>query len=84
MVGSFGKMEQEEPMADTDLSRLVDLETRNAFQEATIQDLSSRIYEQQVQIDRLEARLESLAEKVKGLAAGETSPLPENERPPHY
>ena len=71
-------------MADETPSRLEELETRNAYQEATIQDLSARIYEQQQQIDRLEARLASLAEKVKGLAAGESAPLPENERPPHY
>lgn len=71
-------------MADETRTRLEELETRNAYQEATIADLSARIYEQQQQIDRLERRLGSLAEKVKGLAAGETAPLPENERPPHY
>lgn len=64
--------------------RLENLETRNAYQEATIQDLSTQIYEQQQTIERLERRLEALAEKVKGLAAGEAAPLPENERPPHY
>jgi SlyX protein len=71
-------------MSEETQGRFEELETRNAYQEATIQDLSSRIYEQQLQIDRLEARLASLAEKVKGLAAGESAPLPENERPPHY
>jgi len=72
-------------MADEETrSRLEELETRNAYQEATIQDLSTQIYEQQVQIDRLESRLRSLVERVKGLATGDTAPLPENERPPHY
>ena len=71
-------------MAAETNSRLDELETRNAYQEATIQDLSARIYEQQRQIDRLESRLEGLGDKVRGLAAGENSPLPENERPPHY
>ena len=71
-------------MEDQDVARLVELETRNSYQEATIQDLSSRIYEQQVQIDRLESRLASLAEKVRGLATGDSAPLPDNERPPHY
>lgn len=65
-------------------ARIEALETRNAYQEATIQDLSDRIYEHQQTIDRLERRLEALADKVKGLASGETAPLPENERPPHY
>jgi len=64
--------------------RLHTLETKSTYQEATIQDLSTQIYEQQQLIDRLERRLESLAEKVKGLAAGETAPLPDHERPPHY
>ena len=71
-------------MPTEDQNRLEELETRNAYQEATIQDLSAQIYEQQQQIDRLARQLESLAEKVKGLASGEASPLPENERPPHY
>ena len=65
-------------------SRLRELETRNAYQEAAISDLSARVYEQQRQIDALESQLLSLAEKVKSLAAGENAPLPENERPPHY
>jgi SlyX protein len=72
-------------MADEEIrNRLAELETRNAYQDATIQDLSGQIYQQQQTIDRLERRLESLADKVKGLATGEASPLPDNERPPHY
>lgn len=71
-------------MDDVTRSRLEALETRNAYQEATIQDLSDQLYRHQQLIDRLESRLETLAEKVKGLASGEGAPLPENERPPHY
>ena len=69
--------------AETD-ARLRELETRNAYQEATIEDLSARVYQQQKQMDALESQLRSLAEKVKNLAAGENAPMPENERPPHY
>jgi len=69
---------------ETTGQRIEELQTRNAYQESTIQDLSAQVYEQQQRIDRLERRLESLAEKVKGLASGEAAPLPENERPPHY
>lgn len=69
---------------DNALERIEALETRNAYQEATIQDLSAQIYQQQQIIDRLVARVDTLAEKVKGLAQGDTAPLPENERPPHY
>lgn len=71
-------------MDDETRSRIEALETRNAYQEATIQDLSTQIYDQQQLIERLSARLDAVAEKVKGLATGEGSPLPENERPPHY
>lgn len=70
-------------MADAD-RRLEELETRNAYQEATIQDLSAQLYRHEQRIERLENLVSSLAEKVKGLAAGETAPLPDNERPPHY
>jgi len=76
-------------MPETDVvtetsSRLRELETRNTYQEAAIEDLSARIYEQQRQIDALESQLLSLAEKVKSIAAGENASLPEHERPPHY
>jgi len=69
---------------DETQSRLEELETRNAYQEATIQDLSTQVYVHQQRIDRLEDQLSRLAEKVRGLASGEATPLPENERPPHY
>jgi len=85
IIGIFDTMVQEETMVDSVPARLEELETRNAYQEATIEDLSARIYDQQQQIDRLQASFESLAEKVRGLASGgDSSPLPENERPPHY
>ena len=71
-------------MNDETSARLTELETRNSYQEATVADLSAQVYGQQQLIERLERRLESLAEKVKGLATGEAAPLPDNERPPHY
>ena len=64
--------------------RLDTLETRNAYQEDTIGQLSEQIYRQQKQLDRLEHFVEQLEQKMKGLASGEATPLPENERPPHY
>jgi len=71
-------------MDDETRRRLEELETRSAYQEATIQDLSAQLYDHLQLIDRLTSRLETLAEKVKGLSSGEAAPLPENERPPHY
>jgi len=69
---------------DDTRARLEALETRNAYQEATIEDLSTQIYHQQLTIERLVSRVETLTEKVKSLASGENAPLPDNERPPHY
>ena len=65
-------------------TRIDTLETRDAYREDTLAQLSELIYRQQKQIDRLEHLLETLEQKVKGLASGESSPLPDNERPPHY
>lgn len=64
--------------------RLERWETKMAYQEASYQDLSQRVYEQQQTIERLERRVEALTEKVQSLSAGELTALPENERPPHY
>lgn len=67
-----------------DEQRLVDIETRLAFQEDTIDRLNEVIYRQQELIDRLIARCEMLGSRVKELA----EKLPEDsdgeERPPHY
>lgn len=67
-----------------DEQRLVDIETRLAFQEDTIDRLNEVIYRQQELIDRLIARCEMLGTRVKELA----EKLPEDgdgeERPPHY
>jgi len=65
-------------------SRLVDLETKHSYQEAAILDLSKVATEQASRIDTLEALVRSLREKVKELAGEGQSPLPPNERPPHY
>ena len=65
-------------------ARLTALETRNAYQEDTIAQLSEQIYTHQKQLDRLERVVQALEQKLKAVASGEATPLPENERPPHY
>ena len=65
--------------------RLVEIETKIAFQEKTIQDLSDVIYEQQQEIERLGSTCDDLMKRVKELS--EFTPgidAPANERPPHY
>jgi SlyX protein len=74
--------EGEEKAMDDD--RLVEVETKLAYQEDTIQQLNDVICRQQDQIDALLLKYELLVTRVKEL----DSDLPEgdevDERPPHY
>lgn len=66
--------------------RLIELETRVAFQEDMIQELNRALYRQQKQIDQLEALCRSLVDHIRDLAAagaGGPGNLP-HEKPPHY
>ncbi len=64
--------------------RLVELESKSSFQESEILDMSKAIMEQDARIERLEATVRALREKIKDVAGEGQSPLPANERPPHY
>ena len=65
-----------------DEQRLIELETRLSYQEATLRDLNDVITRQQQQIDRLEQLCRLLAERSarQEIAKG----TPEDEVPPHY
>ena len=68
---------------NTSQEQLVELETRLAFQEDSIQQLSDQVYQQQQQIDRLEKLVKQLLDQTREIMAaspGETV----DERPPHY
>lgn len=66
----------------TDSSRLESLETKLAFQEDAVAQLSDALIAQQARIDRLEARLSLLAEQVStGTEEGGQAP---DQPPPHY
>ncbi|MBB3117456.1 MULTISPECIES: SlyX family protein [Telluria group] len=67
-------------MSDED--RFIDIEIKLAHQEDLVESLNTRIYEQQKQIDKLEAMLNALAEHLRNNAQHGQTPL--NERPPHY
>ena len=72
-------------MDNTDEHRLIDLESRFAFQEETIRELSDALVRQQQRIDRLEASLNVVVEQLQRGDAGDDTPqTPEDERPPHY
>ena len=65
--------------------RLVEIETKIAFQEKTIKDLNDVLCEQQQEIERLGSICDALVKRVKELS--EFTPgmdAPANERPPHY
>jgi len=67
--------------------RLIELETRIAYQEDTIEHLGNLVHVQQQVLQRLEAMCETLVERYQELTA-ETSVADavsaENEVPPHY
>ena len=65
--------------------RLVEIETKIAFQEQTIKDLNDVVYEQQQEIERLGSICDALVKRIKELS--EFAPgiePPANEKPPHY
>lgn len=68
--------------------QLVDLQTRFAFQEDSLQALNDIVTRQQTQIDMLERELqlhrEKLAELMHALADRGPVAAPLDERPPHY
>ncbi|OGS90065.1 MAG: SlyX protein [Gallionellales bacterium GWA2_59_43] len=64
--------------------RLVNIETKIAFQEDMIEELNKTIYQQQQKLERLEAICKSLARHIESMAEGRNEGMPANERPPHY
>ncbi|MFM8331819.1 MAG: SlyX family protein [Candidatus Methylumidiphilus sp.] len=67
------------------MDRLIDIETKLAFQEDTLQALNDVVCRQQKQIDQLEAQVRRLAERLKQLAEAQAPASPPlDEKPPHY
>lgn len=63
--------------------RLTELETRVAFQEHTIHELSDEIYRQQKQITHLEQLCKLMLQKLQDVSA-DLPGKPVDEKPPHY
>jgi len=67
-----------------DNQRLIDIETKLAYQEDLIQELNKTVHSQQLKLDQLEETLRSLALRyVSALEQGD-SEHPVDEKPPHY
>ena len=64
--------------------RLIDIETKLAYQEDLIQELNDIVHTQQVKLDQLEASYKLLATNYARLAAQGDSEYPIDEKPPHY
>ena len=66
--------------------RFMELESRLAFQDDLIEELNGIVSKQQVQMDRLEASLNMIAVKLKGIESlsGPISDSQQEEPPPHY
>jgi len=71
-------------MTAMDEARFIDLETRLAYQEATLRDLNDVITRQQKQIDQLEKAYRALLERAARAEQGSQKGSAEDEVPPHY
>ena len=63
--------------------RFVELETRLAFQEHALQELSDNVARQQAEIDRLTRALKETQERLRGVSAP-VEELSKEPPPPHY
>lgn len=64
--------------------RFETLETKCAYLEAAVQELSDVVFRQQQAIDRLLAGQQELVRRLGEVAPGAAAPAGVDERPPHY
>lgn len=63
---------------------LMELETKIAFQEQTIEELNQALIHQQFALDKLHQQVRHLAEKLQGMGASQVASRAEETPPPHY
>lgn len=63
--------------------RIIDLETKIAFQDQVIEDLNSAVIRQQKQIDHIEKAFAAFKSQAHAVQSGDNEIRP-NEKPPHY
>ena len=64
--------------------RLIELETKIAHQEHSIQTLGEELYRQQKKLERLETTCDFLVEQLKSRSGSAPTNSIDNEKPPHY
>ncbi len=65
--------------------RILELETKAAYQEDTVQTLNDIVYQQQKQIDDLQQTCKHLLDRISALSANHGGvEAPVDEKPPHY
>lgn len=80
MTGSEGRAKA----GDEIETRIEALETKAAYQERAIAELSSELFDASRRVERLEKLLRELVGKVKDLAEAAEPSAPGNVRPPHW
>ena len=64
--------------------RLVEIETKMAFQENILKDLSDAVYIQQKQIDALDKTIKQLVDQIEDSSVISPGGDLKDEKPPHY
>jgi SlyX protein len=64
--------------------RIIELESRLAYQEYVIQELSDLVYAQQKQIQKLESTLQKMSSQIREMLDYQSSNEIPDEPPPHY
>jgi SlyX protein len=63
---------------------LINIESKLTYLEDTVQELNQTVYQQQKQIDQLQALCESLVTHMRALSEAASEENTGVERPPHY
>lgn len=68
----------------TQEERIIELETKAAYQEHTIQTLNDVVSNQQKQIDELESSIKILINRLQDMSQDSRNIESQHEKPPHY
>lgn len=63
---------------------LEEIQTKIAYLERAVAELSDVVFRQHREIQTHEAKLTALSERLSGVQSDERARTPEQERPPHY